>query len=184
LKIANVVENHCVFFAASSQRKDSFNEIILKSHVFGKTIEIKPLIKLQRVQILKELFLTNRFTKNSKTQLNFEDIAGKMDGYSVSDILNFFEMLVKEKKIKCFDQGANLEIDSTDFDQTLLKFKPFQISHSKLQECLVEWSNIGGLEEAKRILLETLQWPTLYPQIFSCSPLRLRSGILLYGYPG
>jgi peroxin-1 len=38
--------------------------------------------------------------------------------------------------------------------------------------------------ETKKMLLETLKWPTMYPQIFDKCPLRLRSGILLYGYPG
>lgn len=41
-----------------------------------------------------------------------------------------------------------------------------------------------GLHEARRILRETLEWPTKYAQIFANCPLRLRSGILLYGYPG
>jgi peroxin-1 len=41
-----------------------------------------------------------------------------------------------------------------------------------------------GLNIAKKMLLTTMKWPTLYPQIFAASPLRLQSGILLYGYPG
>jgi peroxin-1 len=41
-----------------------------------------------------------------------------------------------------------------------------------------------GLHEPRRILRETLEWPTKYAQIFASCPLRLRSGLLLYGYPG
>lgn len=33
-----------------------------------------------------------------------------------------------------------------------------------------------GLRETKRVLRETLEWPTKYAQIFAQSPLRLRSG--------
>lgn len=40
------------------------------------------------------------------------------------------------------------------------------------------------MTETKSILLETLEWPTKYAPIFANCPLRLRSGILLYGYPG
>ena len=36
----------------------------------------------------------------------------------------------------------------------------------------------------RRVLRETLEWPTKYAQIFADCPLRLRSGLLLYGYPG
>lgn len=42
----------------------------------------------------------------------------------------------------------------------------------------------SGLHEPRRILRETLEWPTKYAQIFASCPLRLRSGLLLYGYPG
>ncbi|ORY00038.1 P-loop containing nucleoside triphosphate hydrolase protein, partial [Clohesyomyces aquaticus] len=38
--------------------------------------------------------------------------------------------------------------------------------------------------ETRQILLETLQYPTTYAPIFAQCPLRLRSGLLLYGYPG
>lgn len=41
-----------------------------------------------------------------------------------------------------------------------------------------------GLHEPRQILRETLEWPTKYAKIFANSPLRLRSGLLLYGYPG
>ena len=43
---------------------------------------------------------------------------------------------------------------------------------------------IGGLKNAQHMLEEVLSWPSLYPNFFSSSSLRLRSGILLYGPPG
>lgn len=41
-----------------------------------------------------------------------------------------------------------------------------------------------GLDATKKVLLETLEWPIKYAPIFKTSKLRLRSGLLLYGYPG
>lgn len=35
---------------------------------------------------------------------------------------------------------------------------------------------VTGLYETKRVLRETLEWPTKYGPIFAQSPLRLRSG--------
>ncbi|EDU41823.1 peroxisomal biogenesis factor 6 [Pyrenophora tritici-repentis Pt-1C-BFP] len=43
---------------------------------------------------------------------------------------------------------------------------------------------VGGHIVREIVLLETLQYPTTYAPIFAKCPLRLRSGLLLYGYPG
>ncbi|KAL2315287.1 Peroxisomal ATPase pex6 [Schizosaccharomyces pombe] len=47
----------------------------------------------------------------------------------------------------------------------------------------VNWDDIGGLEEAKTVLRDTLQLPLQFPELFS-QGLKPRSGVLLYGPPG
>lgn len=47
----------------------------------------------------------------------------------------------------------------------------------------VQWADVGGQEEAKQAILETIQLPLLQPQVFA-GGLRQRSGVLLYGPPG
>ncbi|KAJ1952697.1 Peroxisome biosynthesis protein pex1, partial [Dipsacomyces acuminosporus] len=63
-------------------------------------------------------------------------------------------------------------------------YKPLSMRGVKLQTSQTRWSDIGGLEDTRRQLRETLELPTKYAAIFATSPLRLRSGVLLYGYPG
>lgn len=46
----------------------------------------------------------------------------------------------------------------------------------------MKWEDVGGLAEAKKEILDTIQIPLLYPDLFG-SGLR-RSGVLLYGAPG
>lgn len=46
------------------------------------------------------------------------------------------------------------------------------------------WSDIGGLADTKSCLTEILQWPLKYPEIFKNAPIKLQSGVLLYGMPG
>ncbi len=46
------------------------------------------------------------------------------------------------------------------------------------------WDDIGGLEQAKSIIKETLELPSQYPDIFASSPIRQKRGILLYGPSG
>jgi hypothetical protein len=61
---------------------------------------------------------------------------------------------------------------------------PLSLRDVKLEKSSVAWSDIGGLVETRQVLRETLEWPTKYAAIFAGCPLRLRSGLLLYGYPG
>lgn len=47
----------------------------------------------------------------------------------------------------------------------------------------VKWEDVGGLEDAKKAILDTVQLPLLHRDLFA-SGLRQRSGVLLYGPPG
>ena len=47
----------------------------------------------------------------------------------------------------------------------------------------VRWEDVGGLEDVKRCILDTVQLPMKHPELFA-SGLRRRSGLLLYGPPG
>ncbi len=47
----------------------------------------------------------------------------------------------------------------------------------------VQWEDVGGLEDVKASILETVDLPLRHPHLFS-QGLRRRSGVLLYGPPG
>ena len=47
----------------------------------------------------------------------------------------------------------------------------------------VRWDDVGGLEDVKRAILDTVELPLKHPSLFAAG-LRQRSGVLLYGPPG
>ncbi|KAF9988264.1 Peroxisome biosynthesis protein pex1 [Mortierella antarctica] len=75
-------------------------------------------------------------------------------------------------------------LTQADFLKAQEGFVPSSLRGVKLQSSATSWLDIGGLNETRRMLLETLEWPTKYASIFSQCPLRLRSGLLLFGHPG
>jgi peroxin-1 len=95
-------------------------------------------------------------------------------------------------KAKAITAGAELSSSSedefsltqADFLKAQEGFVPSSLRGVKLQSSATSWLDIGGLNETRKILLETLEWPTKYAAIFSQCPLRLRSGLLLFGHPG
>eukprot|EP00898_Chlorokybus_atmophyticus_P005332 jgi/Chlat1/57/ChrspC240389S00935 len=46
------------------------------------------------------------------------------------------------------------------------------------------WEDVGGLQDVRQVLQETLELPSRHASLFAMAPLRLRSGILLFGPPG
>lgn len=122
--------------------------------------------------------------------LDFLDIAGQTDGYMPGDLVLLIsrvksEALIRSAKV-LFEpsEGSCVMLQKEDFQQALKGFTPASLRNVILQSSSTTFDAIGGLHETRKILLETLQYPTAYAPIFAQCPLRLRSGLLLYGYPG
>ena len=120
--------------------------------------------------------------------LDFLNLAGQTDGYMPSDLLLLVSRAKNESLIREAGNTADLEtsitITTEDFQKALKDFTPASLRNVTLQSSTTTFNSIGGLHETRKILLETLQYPTKYAPIFAQCPLRLRSGLLLYGYPG
>jgi transitional endoplasmic reticulum ATPase len=48
----------------------------------------------------------------------------------------------------------------------------------------VGWADVGGLEDVKRLLVETVEWPLRNPRLFARLGVRPARGVLLHGAPG
>lgn len=121
--------------------------------------------------------------------LDFLDIAGQTDGYMPGDLVLLVsraksEALIRSVEVSELLLGFSLMLQKEDFQQALKGFTPASLRNVTLQSSTTTFDDIGGLHETRKILLETLQYPTVYAPIFAQCPLRLRSGLLLYGYPG
>ena len=122
------------------------------------------------------------------SSLDLLDIAGKTDGYMPADLV----LLVSRARNQCLTRSvmatesadASLTLTKADFEAALQNFTPTSLRNVTLTHSTTTFSSIGGLLATRKTLLETLLYPTKYAPIFAKSPLRLRSGLLLYGYPG
>ncbi|RDL40034.1 putative peroxin-1 [Venustampulla echinocandica] len=122
--------------------------------------------------------------------LDFLDLAGETDGYMPGDLVLLVGRARSESLIRSVSQSpkdsktVSIYLTRGDFDSALKGFTPASLRNVTLQTSTTTFASIGGLHETRKILLETLQYPTTYAPIFAQCPLRLRSGLLLYGYPG
>ncbi|EGX91414.1 peroxisome biosynthesis protein (PAS1/Peroxin-1), putative [Cordyceps militaris CM01] len=124
------------------------------------------------------------------SDLDFLDIAGETDGYMPGDLTVVISRARNEAIIRALSESPNdtsgdaIHLSRADFDKALKGFTPASLRNVSLQSSTTTFKSIGGLQETRKVLLETLQYPTKYAPIFSQCPLRLRSGLLLYGFPG
>lgn len=127
---------------------------------------------------------------NIQADLDLLDIAGETDGYMPGDLSLLISRARNEAIMRSLTQTTSqndvkaVPLGRVDFDNALKGFTPASLRNVTLQSSSTTFDSIGGLTETRQVLLETLQYPTKYAPIFAQCPLRLRSGILLYGYPG
>jgi len=79
---------------------------------------------------------------------------------------------------------SELEVSMDDFLEALKEVEPSAIREVFTEIPDVKWNDVGGLEEAKRVLMETVEWPLKYPEVFEHVHTRPAKGILLTGPPG
>ncbi|KAH7034802.1 ATPase [Microdochium trichocladiopsis] len=245
--ICAIVRQYCnretgVVLLATSQGKDSLNNVVIGGHVVREIVDLKAPDKQARRRVLETVVkqLTIEFepshsddsdrsrpttadgsndsnigddggawmdttapSSKMKTStkkrsdgflldpsLDFLDLAGETDGYMPGDLLLLVSRARNEALIRSVSESTSFksldiaQLSRQDFDSALKGFTPASLRNVTLQTSTTTFDSIGGLQETRQVLLETLQYPTKYAPIFAQCPLRLRSGLLLYGFPG
>ncbi|RUS77223.1 hypothetical protein EGW08_015015, partial [Elysia chlorotica] len=184
-----IANNSRVTVIATSQSHNTLHPSLVSSrgmHFVQKILDIGTPNKSARVEILQSILQRHSsITAETVLTLNLAAIAAKTEGYVARDLESLTNRALHEKLREGMHQHQKKTLTDEDFEVALCDFKPVSIRNVQLHKAGdVGWSDVGGLEHVKKALVETLHWPTKYPQLFELCPLRLRSGILLYGAPG
>ena len=134
-----------------------------------------------------------------------KDSAGVVDLDKLADITHGFvgadlEALCKEAAMGALRKilpQINLEEETIPpevLENLIVTMDDFTDAHkmaepSALREVFVDipnitWDDVGGLEEIKQELKESVEWPIRYPQAFTKMGIRPPKGVLVYGPPG
>ncbi|KAF6760183.1 peroxisome biogenesis factor 1 [Ephemerocybe angulata] len=177
-----------ILLIATASSMATLHSRINTSHIFKEVVNVKPPNKDARKDILSRI-VKDRLQVTGEIQqsdnLNFSGLAMQTEGYSASDLQDLVSRAMHQVAIRLTnDPNSAGELSYEDFTSAQADFVPLTLRDVKLEKSDTSWNDIGGLFETRQVLRETLEWPTKYGPIFAQSPLRLRSGILLYGYPG
>ncbi|KAJ6676638.1 AAA-FAMILY ATPASE [Salix viminalis] len=137
-------------------------------------------------------------TKNMKLaeEVDLEKVAKDTHGYVGADLA----ALCTEAALQCIREKMDvIDLDDDTIDAEVLNSMAVTNEHfqtalgtsnpSALRETVVEvpnvsWEDIGGLENVKRELQETVQYPVEHPEKFEKFGMSPSKGVLFYGPPG
>ncbi|GJN92246.1 hypothetical protein Rhopal_005276-T1 [Rhodotorula paludigena] len=187
-----VLDNLDRMIGAEVEGSTSLHPLLQSTHLLGETVSLRGPDKTARRDIINVLVQAKTATSDlTAPQLNCASIAAITEGYLPADLRDLVDRAVQQAAIRSLPSSSSaaatsdgLVLTADDFHAAQQGFVPLSLRDVKLQKSDVAWADIGGLHDARKTLRETLEWPTKYGAIFASCPLRLRSGLLLYGYPG
>ncbi|MBU4481684.1 CDC48 family AAA ATPase, partial [Patescibacteria group bacterium] len=89
-----------------------------------------------------------------------------------------------EKEYIPYKKLLGLEVTMDHFREALKEVEPSALREVFTEIPDVKWEDVGGLEDIKEILKETIEWPLKYSELFEKAKTKPPKGILVYGVPG
>ena len=80
--------------------------------------------------------------------------------------------------------NRNPTVRKNHFDAALASVEPSAMREYVAESPTTDFSDVGGLDEAKQTLRESVEWPLTYDRLFEETNTDPPSGVLLYGPPG
>jgi transitional endoplasmic reticulum ATPase len=181
-----------VIVIGATNRVDAIDPALRRGGRFDREIEIGVPDKEGRQEILQ----VHTRGMPLADGIDLERYAENTHGFVGADIAT----LTREAAMNALRRiRPELDLESQEIDADVLDalqvtaedFKTARkgIEPSALREVFVEvpdtsWEQVGGLEDTKERLRETIQWPLEYPEVFEAMDLDAAKGVLLYGPPG
>lgn len=111
--------------------------------------------------------------------VDLDRVAARTHGFVGADL----SALVTETVLAAARREATA-VAEQDFEDALSVAEPSAMRDHHVDVPAVSYADVGGLENAKRALVRSVEWPMRYPHLFDYLDADPPRGILLYGPPG
>ncbi|KAK8955636.1 hypothetical protein KSP40_PGU001685 [Platanthera guangdongensis] len=181
-----------VIVMGATNRPNSIDPALRRFGRFDREIDIGVPDETGRLEVLRI------HTKNMKLSedVDLERIGKDTHGYVGADLA----ALCTEAALQCIREKMDvIDLEDESIDAEVLNSMSVTNEHFKtalgssnpsaLRETVVEvpnvsWEDIGGLDNVKRELQETVQYPVEHPEKFEKFGMSPSKGVLFYGPPG
>jgi len=182
-----------VIVIGATNRVNAIDPALRRPGRFDREIEVGVPRKEGRLQILK---IHTRGMPLTKT-VKLEELASITHGFVGADIealakeaaMNVLRKYLPQMKLDGEEQIPQdilekLIINQEDFMDALKVVRPSAMREVLVETPNIDWEDVGGLDDVKQELKESIEWPMKYPDSFKRMGIRPSRGILLYGPPG
>ncbi|MEM3799109.1 MAG: CDC48 family AAA ATPase [Thermoprotei archaeon] len=177
-----------VVVIGATNRVNAVDPALRRPGRFDREIEIPAPDAPARLEILK--VHTRRLPLASDVSL--EEIAELTNGFVGADLA----ALVREATLQALkrktqdllygisDLDLSIAVTRSDFLAAIKEIEPSALREFRIEVPTTKWDDVVGLQDVKKELMESIEWPLKYPELYTKINAELPKGILLYGPPG
>lgn len=181
-----------VVVIGATNRPDSLDPALRRPGRFDREIEIGVPNRQSRLEVLQ---IHTRGMPLSK-DVNQEKLADVTHGFVGADLaalgreagMRSLRRILPELDLEVESIPAEIlnkiEVTNDDFLDALREMEPSAMREVMVETPNVKWDDIGGLEDVKQQLVESVEWPLTYAKLFQHMEAEPPRGVLLYGPPG
>ncbi|MFC7230993.1 AAA family ATPase [Saliphagus sp. GCM10025308] len=176
-----------VIVIGATNRVDSIDPALRRGGRFDREIQIGVPDMVGRREILE----VHTRGMPLAEDVNVDKIASRTHGFVGADLDSVVTeaamAAIRRRPTDADDRAAwsaNPTVTRADFDTALAAVEPSAMREYVAESPNTDFADVGGLEDAKQVLRESVEWPLTYERLFDRTNTDPPSGVLLYGPPG
>jgi transitional endoplasmic reticulum ATPase len=181
-----------VIVIAATNRPNAIDPALRRPGRFDREIELAIPDKRGR----KEILQIHTRGMPLADDVNLDELASISHGYVGADLAalgreaamrTLRRVLPKidlEEESIPIDILESLRVTRKDFAEAYKDVQPSALREVLIEVPNIKWGDIGGLKGPKKELMEAVEWPIKYPEMFKRMGIKPPRGIFLFGPPG
>ncbi|MBY9002517.1 MAG: CDC48 family AAA ATPase [Candidatus Lokiarchaeota archaeon] len=181
-----------VIVIGATNRPNSLDSALRRPGRFDREIEIKVPNEKGR----REIFMIHTRNMPLEKKIQLKEFANITHGFvgadisavcreaAMSSMRRYLPQINLESETIDPELLEQISVTQEDFENAMKEVLPSGIREVYVEIPNVSWDQIGGLEDLKQKLIESVDWPLSHPNIFVKMGISPPKGILLYGPPG
>ncbi len=174
-----------VIVLAATNRPDHLDPALRRPGRFDREVQFRVPNASGRLEILE--VLTRSMPLERSVHLGaIADLSVGMVGADLKALCQKAAYLALRRLMPALDgpMPRNMRVTQTDFLEALKQIRPAVLRSVEVESPKIAWDDIGGLEEVKQTLQESVEGALLYPDLYRQTHAKAPRGILLWGPPG